>query len=143
MLTAPDTFIQIAPDSTAERGVVPESAREPKPAYLIEYELLAGTPYRYTNDELLFEVHVRRMALGEAELEAQRDELWREFFAKSHACMRASALAKKFGWGVHSDAEGRLALVARDSEAYRRFVEAGERGELKLTAAMRSRRAAR
>jgi hypothetical protein len=143
MLTAPDTFIQIAPDSTAERGVVPESTREPKPAYLIEYELLAGTPYRYTNDELLFEVHVRRMGLGEAELDAQRDELWREFFAKSHACMRASTLPKKFGWGVHSDAEGRLALVARESEAYRRFVEAGERGELKLTAAVRSRRAAR
>jgi len=143
MLTAPNTFIQIAPDSTAESGAVPESSREPKPVHMLEYELLAGAPYRYTNDELLFEVHVRRLGLSEAEVDARRDELWRAFFAKSHACMRASMLPKKFGWGVHSDAEGRLALVARDSEAYRRFLEAGERGELKLTTAMRSRRTAR
>lgn len=143
MLTDPNTFIQVAPDSAAERGVVPESTREPKPAHLLQYQLLAGSPYRYTNDELLFETHVRRLGIGRAELEARREELWAELFSRSHACMRASALPKRYGWGVHSDAEGRLALYSRDSEEYRRFVEAGERGELKLTAALRSRRATR
>ncbi len=64
-----------------------------------------------------------------------------ELFAKSHPCMRASPLPKKYGRGVHSGSQGRLALYDRDSEEYRRFVAAGERGELKLTAALRSRRA--
>jgi hypothetical protein len=39
--------------------------------------------------------------------------------------MRASMLPKKYGWGVHSDAEGRLALVAVGSDSYRRLQEAG------------------
>lgn len=141
MLTAPDTFVQIAPDCPAERGVVPESAREPTPVHVLQYQLLAGEPYRYTNEELIFEVHVRRLGLEEAEAAARREELWEALFAKSHPCMRASMLPKKFGWGVHSDARARLALHGGDSETYRRFVEAGGRGELTLAVAMRNRRA--
>ncbi|WP_298711512.1 DUF6157 family protein [Micrococcus sp. 2A] len=33
------------------------------------------------------------------------------FFAKSQACLRASPLGKRHGWGLHHDAEGRVALV--------------------------------
>jgi hypothetical protein len=31
-------------------------------------------------------------------------------------------LAKKFGWGLHSDAQGRLALVGADSDQYRELL---------------------
>lgn len=141
MLTDPNTFVQVAADCPAGSGVAPELTRDPKPAHVLQHELLSAAAYRYTNDELLFEVHVRRMGMGEAEIAAQREALWQELFAKSHPCMRASPLPKKYGRGVHSDSQGRLALYGRDSEEYRRFVAAGERGELKLTAALRSRRA--
>lgn len=141
MLTEPKTFIQIAPDCPVEQGIAPTSAREPTPIHVLQHALLAGEPYRYTNEELIFEVYVRRQGLSEAEKAARRADLWQELFAKSHPCMRASSLPKRFGWGVHSDAAGRLALCGHDSAAYRRFVDAGRCGELTLTTAMRNRRA--
>ena len=43
-----DTFIQVAPDCPATEAVVPISKREPKSFPQIEYELLASSPYKFT-----------------------------------------------------------------------------------------------
>lgn len=53
--------------------------------------------------------------------------------------MRASALGKKYGWGVHYDAHGKMALYGLDSREYEQFTEPRTDG-LKLLLAMRSRR---
>lgn len=141
MLTEPNTFVRIATDCPVEKGVVPVSTRAVAPAHAIHFEMLTSSPYRYTNEELIFAVHLQRSDLTPEDLdEARRLELWQALFTRSHPCMRASPLPKKFGWGVHSDAEGRLALHCAASAAYRELVRAGERGELKLTSAMRSKR---
>jgi hypothetical protein len=54
--------------------------------------------------------------------------------------MRASALPKKYGWGVHYDSAGRLALFAMESDEYRGFAAGAVRG-IKVVAALRSKRA--
>lgn len=136
----PDIFIQVAPDCPVAHGVVPESKRNPKPVHVIQFEVLSGNPYRYNYEELLFEVHLRRSGTsdpdpGDGDLQSLLQAL-----RKKHPCLRTSALGKKYGWGIHGDGEGRLAIWGRDSEEYRRFTEA-ENGGPTLTTALRSKRA--
>jgi hypothetical protein len=52
--------------------------------------------------------------------------------------MRASGLGKRFGWGVHADAEARIAIYAVDSKRYQTL--ARDPG-LKQVRAMRAKRA--
>ena len=41
--------------------------------------------------------------------------------SKGHPHLRVSALAKRYGWGFHSNAEGKLALIAIESPEYERL----------------------
>jgi hypothetical protein len=68
----------------------------------------------------------------------RRSELWQEFFSKPRACMRSSPLAKTYGWGLHFNTEGRVALVPIESTDYERFASSQS---IKHTRAMRSKRA--
>ena len=52
--------------------------------------------------------------------------------------MRASPLGKRFGWGVHADAEGRIAIYAVDSKRYQALAADPELTQVR---AMRSKRA--
>ena len=106
------TFITVSPDSTAEAGRVPP--REGSIAQL-QYALLAAQPYQLTSDDLLFAVHARRRAIPESEWAEARGA----FFSKPQACLRASPLVKQFGWGLHHDAAGRVALHGVETERYR------------------------
>ncbi|WP_240353397.1 DUF6157 family protein [Cohnella algarum] len=136
-----DTLILISEDCPAEAGIVPQSAKETKPAHVIQYELLSANPYRFTHEELLFEVHVRHKGIPEDKAAADRRLIWDELFGKSHPCLRASMLPKKFGWGVHYDAEGRIALYGAESPEYQNWLEnEGKEGNPKLLRAMRNKR---
>src|SRR5947209_4913418 len=106
------TFIRVAPDCPVSEAVIPTSKRAERSVAQIEYELLAVNPYTFIQEELLFAVHVRLQGIGESDLKTRRAALWEEFFGKSRACLRASTLPKKNGWGLHFDAAGRVALVA-------------------------------
>ncbi len=134
-----NTFIGVAPDCPVSRAVVPSSKRDRKSIPQIEYELLAASPYEFTQEELLFAVHVRREGVGGSELKARRAAMWEEFFGKPRACLRASMLPKKFGWGLHFDAEGRIALVPVGSGEYQAFAN-GKDG-ITVVTAMRNKRA--
>ena len=101
-----DTFIAIAEDSPVDHAEIP-AEKDPKTVARIEYEMLVDAPYRYTSDDVLYAANGERRGLS-------RDE----FFAKGQACFRASPLAKRYGWGVHSDAEGRIAIYAAGSPEY-------------------------
>lgn len=116
-----ETFIIVAPDCRVERSVVPTGKGDARPIHLIQYELLTRHPYTYTGQELIFETHVQRLGLGKAEVKAKREALWNELFLKEHACLRSSALAKKYGWGFHYDAKGRVAIYAMESKKYKRL----------------------
>ena len=128
-----DTFIQVAADCPAEQGTPPPLRGGKKSIANYQYELLKDHPYRYTSDDLFFEVFARRNDLPAAELEAAR----RQFFSKGQPCFRASPLTKTYGWGIHCDGEGRIALYGRETEAYERF---STQEGLTVVKAMRSRR---
>jgi hypothetical protein len=134
-----DTFIQVSPDSTADSSTVPEVKKENKTAHRIQYELLTEHPYIFTHEDLIYEVHVRHKAIPSEELETRCHEIREELFQKPHACLRASALPKKYGWGVHYNEEGKIALYGIDSPEYQKFVQ-GEVKDTKLLFAMRSKR---
>ena len=70
---------------------------------------------------------------------AEGEAIRAAFFAKPHPCLRASPLPKRYGWGVHYDAHGRIALYAMESEDYRRLSRGGA-GDPALVRAMRNRR---
>lgn len=78
-----NTFIRVAADCPVETGVIPVSSKPQLPAHIIQYELLADCPYRYTHEELLYEVHVRHKQIPEEERTSRRAELWAELFSKS------------------------------------------------------------
>jgi len=134
-----DTFITIAPDCPAESGVKPPDKKTGLTKAGIEYELVANRPYGYTQEELLYQVHIRHKGISAEELEEKGTQLRDEFFQKPMPCMRASMLPKKFGWGIHFNAEGYMALVSADSPDYERFKSGGD-GSLKVLAAMRNSR---
>lgn len=134
-----NTFITIAEDCPVEQGKVPPDKKSGKTKAGIEFELAFNQPYAYTQEELMYEVHIRHNEFPEEQLAAVGEQIREEFFSKPKACMRASMLSKKFGWGIHFNAEGKLALVPMESAAYREFVE-GKREEVKLLRAMRSSR---
>jgi hypothetical protein len=135
-----ETFIQVAPDCPVTRAVVPVARGKKKPVHVIQYELLFKSPYTYTQEELIFEVHVRHKAIPTGEVKARRQEIWQALFAKPHACLRASLLPKQYGWGLHFDSQGKIALYPMESREYQEFVTS-KRDGVKLLAAMRSRRA--
>ncbi len=132
-----DTFIKVAADCPAVSGKVPPDKKDGKTKAGIEFELVSANPYVYTQEELLYQVHIRHKALSEEELSSKGTQIRDEFFQKPMACMRASMLPKKFGWGIHFDKEGKMALIPMESPAYQQFIE-GDKGDLKLLPAMRN-----
>lgn len=127
-----NTFIEVAEDCKAATGTVPPEKAEPTVARM-QFELLQNNPYRYTSDEIVFTVYATRNQIAPEELEARRAE----FFSKGQACLRASPLAKSYGWGLHHNGEAKVALYARGSEEYERL---RADGSLKQLRAMRSSR---
>ncbi|SDN73229.1 hypothetical protein SAMN04487897_104231 [Paenibacillus sp. yr247] len=137
-----NTFIQVSTDCPVEMGIVPAGKKDSKTTHLIQFELLSQNPYKYTQGELIYEVHLKHKQISQSEIEACGEEIRKELFAKNHPCLRASMLPKKHGWGVHYNEEGKIAIYPMESEAYQQFVEAGNyRADgPKLLFAMRSSR---
>lgn len=113
-----DTFITVAEDSSAIEGTVPPTRSTPSVVEL-SFTMVAENPYRYTSDDVIFTVWADRQGIAQKDRAAAR----RDFFAKGQPCLRSSDLGKRYGWGVHSDAEGRVALFPIQSDEYRRLAE--------------------
>ena len=118
-------FIRVAEDCPAETGMVPPQ-REPTTAARVQYEMLAASPYAFTSDALVY------AATG-----APRGISREEFFSKDRPCLRACALTKRYGWGIHLDSAGKAALYGRETAAYRKL--AGDAGLKQLSAMNNSR----
>lgn len=125
------TFITVSPDTVAESGTVPSKVGS---IAQLQHALLSASPYTMTSDDLLFEVYAQRKDISEEE----REDARAAFFAKPQACLRASPLVKQFGWGLHHDAEGRVALVGVETDQYRDMIE---RADVKTVPGIRSKRA--
>src|SRR5579863_8841778 len=132
------TFVTVADDCPAPSGVVPAPKGGKATVAVVQFELLSAHPYKYTLEDLIFEVHLARSQVSEQERAARGDEIRADLFARAHACMRASPLTKSYGWGAHYDEDGRLAIYPRESSQYRRLSKAKD---LDVVKAMRNKRA--
>ncbi|MFC0416906.1 DUF6157 family protein [Cytobacillus solani] len=133
------TFITVAPDCLAMEGIVPPLRKGGATKSRIEYDLLSSHPYTYTQEGLIFEVYIRHKLIPEEELRARGTQIREELFQKSQACLRASMLPKKYGWGLHFDRAGKIALYGLESSDYQKYL-LNEGNELKLLPAMRNSR---
>lgn len=109
-----DTFIEIAEDCPADSAEVPPQKGDNKTIANIQFEILNKNPYKFTSDDVLFRTFALKKELVESELEKARNE----FFSKGQACFRASPLTKRYGWGVHSNSDGKIAIFAAGSDEY-------------------------
>ena len=136
-----DCFVLVAPDCPVTIAVVPTTKGMKRTVPALQYGLLRARPYVFTLEDLLFETHILRAGMTRSEVAGRGAEIRAALFAKPQACMRTSALPKRYGWGVHYDGRGRLALYAVESEEYQRFAS-GMLAGIEVVAAMRSKRPA-
>lgn len=112
-----DTFIEVAGDCPVTKAEIPQPKGGKKTQVLLEYEMIANHPYKYTEEDVSFETYALRHDIPKATWPAER----KKYLAEDHPCLRGSALGKRYGWGIHNDAEGRVALVPVESAAYKKF----------------------
>lgn len=113
-----DTFIEVAEDTKADHGTVPPS-KETKTVAEMQYTMVSKHPYKFTSDDVLFQVFADRNDLTKAEYKAAREQ----FFSKGQACLRASPLTKTYGFGVHSNSDGKVAIYGVESAEYQKFLK--------------------
>ena len=127
------TLIVIADDSSATVGTrPPEKEGNPSIAFRT-WQSIAEHPYERTSDDVIFGVWADRQGIAEEDRAAAREQ----FFSRGQACLRASDLGKRYGWGIHHDADGRIALVGMDSDRYRDLLSDPD---VQVVKAMRSKR---
>jgi len=132
-----DTFISVADDCSAEGAEIPPAEYRGKPTQAAqEFAMMHGHDFEHTMSEVQSSIWVERK--GGSDLSAdERDALTAEYFSTGRACFRASPLAKRYGWGFVFDADGKVALVASDSDEYAAHAGDDDLDQLK---AMKSRR---
>lgn len=128
-----DTFIEVATDCPAASGEAPPVKGDTKTIARIQFDMVSKNPYKFTSDDVIFHVFAERSDLTENELEEAREK----FFSKGQPCMRASPLTKRYGWGVHNNEEGKIAIYAVGSEKYE---ELSKEKSLTVLKAMKSGR---
>jgi hypothetical protein len=129
-----NTFIQVAEDCPASVAIIPKGKGESKTIPVIQYEMISNHPYQYTQEEVLFEVFAERNQISEQERATAREK----FFSKGQPCLRTSSLGKRYGWGIHHNAQGKVAIYAVESEEYAKLMN--DKGITQVKA-MRSKRA--
>jgi hypothetical protein len=133
-----NTFIEVAEDCPTDHAQEPPAGPSTSSGTLpsiavLHYRMIAERPFSRTSDDVIFATWALRRGVDPADGDARE-----AFFAKGQACLRASPLGKRYGWGILHDAEGRVALVPRESEEYARLAADPALGH---TRAMRSKRA--
>ncbi len=126
-----DTFIEIADDCPISKGEVPPTKSDTKTVANIQFEMVKKNPYKFTSDDILFQVYADRNDLTKSEYKEAREQ----FFSKGQPCFRASPLTKRYGWGVHYDKDGKMSIFGAESAEYKKF---SKDKSLKVVKAMKS-----
>ena len=127
-----NTLIAVADDCPVTVAEIPPQKVE-KSSANIAFEMIKNHPYIYTSDEVLFQVYAVKNNLSETNWDTEKQK----FFSKGQACFRSSPLAKRYGWGIHFDSAGKMALYAVESAEYKKLYQDAN---LKIIKAMRSKR---
>ena len=131
-----ETFIVCSDDCPAVEGEIPPSAESIAGR---TWQMIADQPYRYTSGDVIFTVYADRQDIPQQKRPTAR----REFYAKGRACLRSSDLGRRYGWGIHADSDGRLAVYGIGTSRYDALAEGrGPKGApVKVVKAMRRSRA--
>ena len=106
----PEILITVADKCPANHGMEPTTNRAEKTITMHQYDVLTEMPYQLTYKQLKEEVH--RTRRGKEFTDEQLETYM----------MKRSELCKIYGWGVHEDKNGTLALVGCETKEYRRLV---------------------
>ncbi|WHY13380.1 DUF6157 family protein [Peribacillus frigoritolerans] len=128
-----NTLITISEDSKVSSAKVPFIRNEKPTIAYIEHDLINNNPYKFTQEDVQFKTYLIKNQM-EAENGA---ELREQFFSKSKACFRASPLVKNYGWGIHYNNQGKIAIYDVNSEMYNQLLKQDDITKLK---GMRSKR---
>jgi Family of unknown function (DUF6157) len=126
-----DTFIEIADDCPISKGEMPPLKGDAKTVANIQFEMISKYPYKFTSDDVLFQVFADRNDLTKSEYKEAREK----YFSKGQPCFRASPLTKRYGWGVHNDKDGKIAIYGAETTAYQKF---SKDKNIKVVKAMKS-----
>lgn len=128
-----NTFIEVADDCPVTIDEIPPTKGDSKTVANIQFEIINKNPYKYTSNDVLFQVFAIKNDLTDSEFEKAREQ----FFLKGQPCFRASPLTKRYGWDVHNDKDGKIALFSMSSVDYQNFIKTSD---LKVVKAMKSSR---
>lgn len=128
-----NTFIEIAEDCKTNQAEIPPIKGDKKTVANLQFDMLYENPYKYTSDEVLFGLFSIRKEFSKDEIDEQREH----YFSKGQPCFRASPLTKSYGWGIHNNEEGKIALFGAETKEYKEFVADAS---IKKVKAMRSKR---
>ena len=128
-----NTFIEAAEDCPETEGTIPPVKGDKQSVANMQFDVVIKHPYKYTSDDVLFRVYAERNDIPKSEWKNAREE----FFSKGQPCFRASPLTKRYGWGVHSDKDGKIALYPLGSAEYKQF---SKDKSLQVVKAMKSKR---
>lgn len=112
-----NTFIEVAEDSPTPKAEVPPQKGDKKTVANYHFDMIAHNPYKYTSDDVIFETYAEKNEIKKAD----RKEARKAFFEKGQPCLRTSPLTKRYGWGVHANTEGKVALYGVDSPEYKKL----------------------
>ncbi len=112
-----NTFIEVSEDTKATAGTPPPS-KKIKTVAELQYEMMVKNPYRYTSDELIFEIYSIRNDITESEKNSAKIE----FFSKGQPCLRTSPLAKTYGFGIHQNEDEKIAIYGMETDEYAKLI---------------------
>ncbi|UWX62038.1 DUF6157 family protein [Chryseobacterium oranimense] len=127
-----NTFIEVAGDCPVSHAEIPPE-KKIKTLAELQYDRIIKNPYRYTSDDIIFECYALKNDISENE----KEEAKIRFFSKGQPCLRSSPLAKRYGFGIHHNQEGKVAIFAVESKEYQNFLNDDR---IKKVKAMRSKR---
>ncbi|MFB9107253.1 DUF6157 family protein [Flavobacterium gyeonganense] len=128
-----NTFIEVAEDCPVANGEIPPLKGTNKTIANIEFDMISKNPYKYSSDDVLFQVFAEKNDVTKSDYKNTRET----FFSKGQACLRASPLTKRYGWGIHNDENGKIALYGMETSEYEKY---SKDENIKVVKAMRSSR---
>lgn len=127
-----DTFISVAEDCPVTESEIPVAKNGKPTVASTQYDSISNKPYKYTSDDVIFDIYSEQNGVENNQVEREK------YFSKGQPCFRSSPLGKRYGWGVHSNSEGKIAIYPIESTEYEKLSKDPDVKQLK---AMRSKRA--
>ena len=128
-----NTFIAVADDCPVMAAEIPPQKPNARTIANIQFEMINKHPYKFTSDDVVFECFAEKNEISVGDRKSARET----FFSKGQPCVRSSPLTKRYGWGVHSDNKGHVALLGMDSPEYKKMISDKK---IEHTKGMRSKR---